>query len=175
MGLARRFLTVLTLTFVMSGLVGCFRSDKPLIGKAEAAFPFEELTVKTEGNEIAILRKAGDAYAYVDPEKAADKQSNEKSILLHQMTDGLYILQESGQNGRSIYLFARRDGNKIVVSSICRAIDETALTKLGIERDRDGGDLADCVAKDFKSLTELAQMPVLWANETKTLEIVSIK
>jgi hypothetical protein len=169
----RRLLNALLLALAVSVLAGCFRSDKPLIEVAQAAFPFEELTVKTEDGEIAILRKEASGYAYIDPEKPA--KPGEKPILLHQVADDLYVIQEAAENSHAIYLFARRERDKITVSSLCRAIDEAVLTRLGIERESGGGELADCVVKDLKSLTELAKTPDLWANETKTLEIVSIK
>jgi hypothetical protein len=170
---ARRLRNALLLTLAVGVLAGCFRSDKPLIDTGQAAFPFEELTVKTEDGETAILRKSAEGYVFTDPDKP-DKPGG-PPILLHKVAEHSYVAQEAGEDGRSLYLFARRDGDKITVRAICRALDEAMLTRLGIERENGGGELADCIAKDLNSLTELAKMPELWTNETKTLEIVSIK
>jgi hypothetical protein len=165
------FKALVALALVLA-LAGCFRSEKPLIDEAQAAFPFEELTLKTEDGETAILRKAGNVYAYIDPDRP-DRPAD-KSILLHKVAEQLYVVQEAGENGRSLYLFARRTGERVMVTTICRGVDDAVLAKVGLERES-GGDFADCVAKELRSLTELAKAPELWANETKTLEIVSIK
>jgi hypothetical protein len=170
---ARRVLNALTLMVAIGLLAGCFRSDKPLIDKAQASFPFEELVVKTEEGETAILRRDGDVYAYIDPAKP-DRPA-EKTILLHLVAEHTYVVQEAGAKGRSIFLFARRSGDKITTGAVCRTIDDAVLKTLGIERESGGGDFADCVAKDLNALVELAKTPDIWAKETKTLEIVSIK
>ena len=160
------------------GLAGCFRSDKPIIDKASAKFPFEELTLKTDTGETAILRKQGDAYIYLDTDKPADKQTDNRPILLHEAAPGLTIIQETGENGGSIYLFAKRDGaddKKVVMASVCRGLTPETLAKLGVEQEAQAGGFADCIIKDLASLTALSQTPDVWSTETKTLEIVSIK
>ena len=130
MSSARRLLKTLLLTLAVGAVAGCFRSDKPLIDKAQAAFPFEELTVKNDEGETFILRKEseGEGYAYFGFEESGKRGEN--PVLLHQVEDHLYVLQEAAQGGNTTYLLARREGNKFTVSSICPAIDEAMLIRL---------------------------------------------
>lgn len=168
LGVAPRQLVVLTLVL---GLAGCFKSASALIDKADAKYPFTTITLKADDDQLQVIKRDGDVYRLIE-----DGKEREEPLLLYEIAENLYIIQETPKDGEATYLFAKKNGQQIVFQNDCRGIDADTLKRLKIEtRDESKGVFFTCHAADLYALIALGQSPDLWSSETKTLQIVSIE
>lgn len=117
-------------------LSGCFISEQPLIGAADAVFPFQTMTYK-QGNEEkpAELRRDGDAYIIPDPEGKVRVEVRFKDL-----GDGLYLAQMSGEeNGKLSILYAvlKVDFDKKIAESY-KAVGKDEFVREGLRKCGDG-------------------------------------
>ncbi len=163
-----RHLAVLALVI---GLTGCFKSSAPLIDASNSKFPFKTITLKAEDGEIEILKREGDVY-----KRTEDGKPSEEPLLLHEISDGIYIVQETPKDGDTTYLFAKRDGNNVVVRGDCHGIAPDTLKRLNFDvQDESKGLFYECHAKDLNGLIGLGKLPDIWSEGTQTLQIQAIE
>ena len=172
---ARLAIRFLALTPLLLGLAGCFKSDAPLIAKADAVFPFQTLTVTTPDGQTGILKRVGDVYVYSEPDTQPETEKHQ-SVLLHKVGDNLYVAQNADEDGEATYILAKRDGDTLLARSDCRGLGADTLAQAGMEPPEHGsGILYECRAADLNSLAALANSPAIWADHTTALQIVSIE
>jgi hypothetical protein len=153
------------------GLPGCFKSSAALIDKAHAQYPFKTITLKTEDNELQTVKRDGDVYRLIE-----DGEERGAPVLIHALAENLYIVQESPEEGETTYLFAKRDGDKIVFQNDCRGVGADTLKRLKVEtRDDSQALFFSCQISELDALIGLGQSPDIWSGGTKTLQIVSIE
>jgi hypothetical protein len=152
------------------GLAGCFKSEAPLIDKASAKYPFQTITLTIDG-ETEVLTRDGDDYRRTENDKPS-----EATLLIHEIAENLFIVQESQPDGEATYLFAKKQADKVVIRSDCEGIGAETLERLNIQTPKPGKPLFfECKIKDLDALIGLGQSPELWSGETKTLQIVSME
>jgi hypothetical protein len=158
------------------GLAGCFKSDAPFIAPSQAAYPFTTLRVADPEGQKSVIKREGDRYLYAeDPDKPDETQPNTTSLLLYAIEENFYLVQADDE-GKSVYLFAKRDGDKLTFASLCEAADPKVLQQLGIERPKEDEILpADCKPKDLNSLIAIGRSPASWTKSTTTVTILSIE
>lgn len=172
---ARLAIRFLALTPLLLGLAGCFKSETPVIAKADAVFPFQTLTVKTPDGQTGILKRAGDVYVYSEPDAKPETEKHQ-SVLLYKVGDNLYLAQNADEDGEATYVLAKREGDTILARSDCKGLGADTLAQAGIEPpERGSGIFYECRVTDLKSLVSLAKSPAIWADHTTALQIVSIE
>jgi hypothetical protein len=152
------------------GLAGCFKSEAPLIDKASAKFPFQTISLTIDG-ETEVLTRDGDVYRRTENDKPS-----EATLLIHEIAENLFIVQESQPEGEATYLFARKQDDKVIVRSDCKGLGADMLARLNIEAPKTEKTIfLSCKIKDLEALIGLGQSPDLWSGETHTLQIVSME
>ncbi len=165
-GALRHFLLVP----LILGLAGCFKSTAPLIDKSHASYPFQAITLEID-NEVEIVKREGDVYRRIENNKPRGEP-----LLIYEIEDGLYIVQEGDQGGEATYLFAKRQDDKVVVRSDCRGMDADVLASLNVQARKDDKTVFfECRIKDLDALIGLGKSPAIWSGETQTLQIVSME
>ena len=173
---ARFVIRFLAMTPLLLGLAGCFKSAAPLVGEAEAVFPFQTLTIKTPEGETGILKRQDNAYVYSEPDASSPDKEKQQVVRLYQVEEDLYIAQELEEGGEATYILAKKNGDTIVTRSDCQGLDAATLKNAGIIPPKpDAGLFYECVTNNLNSLIALAKSPAVWADHTTTLQIVSIE
>ena len=157
------------LVLVLS-LAGCFKSSTPLLDAARAKYPFATITLKNEEGQISLVKRDGDVYRFIE-----DGKQDATALLIHELGADFYLVQVAAPTGESEYLFAKKQGDDLIVRSDCKGLDAEMLRGNGVEIQESGDVIYDCRFKDFKSLVELGKSPGVWANSTTRLKIVSIE
>ncbi len=157
-------------------LAGCFKSAAPLIDVAHAKYPFKTMSFKDEEGQVAVLKRQGDVYHLIEERSPLAVPHVPTPLLLYEIAENSYIMQEASESGEATYIFVRRDGDKAIVRPVCRGIGPGILQTLNIESREEGQSFVfDCYVKDLNALIGLAQFPTIWSDETKTLQILSIE
>lgn len=160
----------IALLALVLGLTGCFKSEAPLIDKASAKFPFQTISLTIDG-DTEVLTRDGDVYRRTENDKPS-----EATLLIHEIAENLFIVQESQPDSEATYLFAKKQGDTVVVRADCQGIGAETLERLNIVTPKADKPLFfDCKIKDLDALIGLGQSPDLWSGETKTLQIVSME
>ena len=171
MARTRRMWRLLAAAVLVSGLAGCFKSAAPLIDASNAKFPFKTITMKSAEGDTEIVKRDGDVYKRIENDKPSDEP-----LLIYEIAEHLYIVQESAKDGDVTYLFAKRDGDKIVVRGDCHGIASDTLKSLKFDvRDTANGMFLECYTEDLKALIALGQSPGIWSEGTQTLQILSLE
>jgi hypothetical protein len=163
-------LRLLTPLVVVLALAGCFKSSAPLLGASHAKYPFATLTLTNEAGNTFLIKRDGDVYRSIE-----DGKQDETALLIHELGADLYVVQVAAPNGASEYLFAKKQQSDLIVRSDCRGLAPAMPRGNGVEIHESGETIYECLFKDAKSLTDLGKSPVIWANSTTTLKIVSIE
>ncbi len=165
-GLLRLF----TPLIMVLSLAGCFKSGTPLLDAAHAKFPFAAITLKNEEGQISLVKRDGDVYRFIE-----DGKQDATALLIHELGADLYLVQVAAPTGESEYLFAKKQGDDLIVRSDCKGLDAEMLRGNGVEIQESGETIYECNFKDAKGLVELGKSPGIWVNSTTTLKIVSIE
>jgi hypothetical protein len=158
------------------GLTGCFKSDAPFITPAQAVYPFKTLRIADPEGQKSLIKRDGERYAYAeDPDKPGESQPNTTYLLIYAIEENFYLVQAEDE-GKQVYLFAKRDGDKLNFASLCEAADPKVLQQVGIERPKEDEILpAECNVKDLNSLIAIGRSPASWTKSTTTVSILSIE
>jgi hypothetical protein len=95
---------VLSIALLCLGLAACFTSKEPLIGAADAAFPFERIVFAevSRADDRQTWTRKGDAYGW----RPDESDEREAVMRLKAVSDGLYLVQmEFTENGRAERLY----------------------------------------------------------------------
>jgi hypothetical protein len=167
----RGTLRLLAVFALASGLTGCFKSASPLIDAENAKFPFKSITLKTAEGDTEVIKRDGGVYRRTENGKPSDE-----TLLLYEIAEQLYLLQESSENGDPTYVFAKREGYKVVVRGDCHGLPADKLEALKFDiRDTANGIFKECYTPDLKALIALARSPDIWSQGSQTLQIQSLE
>lgn len=158
----RRFCMRAVPLALVLGLGGCFTAERPLIGEAEAVFPFQRITfvhlneAGEEGEEaerVTLLRR-GDTYVDANPER-------KERYLFAAVSDGLYIGEVSGEGDDGVperlFGIVRLDDETrmTILSPMCDDAPDAALAAAGI-RKVEKKYVDECVVEALDQLKALA-------------------
>lgn len=164
---------VLTLAMVLA-LAGCFKSAAPLIDAAHAKYPFTSISLKDEEGQTVALKRDGAVYRLI--EEAHTSSQPPSAYLLHEIAENAFIVQESSDGGEATYIFAKREGDTIIIRPVCRGLAPETLQALNVEgREEAQSYVFDCYVKDLSVLVRLGNSPAIWSDATKTLKITAIE
>jgi hypothetical protein len=157
------------------GIGGCYKSDAPFIAPSQAVYPFTTLRFADQDGQKSIIRREGDHYLYAEEPDKPEVQPNTTSLLLYAIEDNFYLVQADDE-GAQLYMFAKRDGDKITFASLCEAADPAVLKQLGIERPKEDEILpAECKVEDLTALIAIGRSPASWTKSTTTVTILSME
>lgn len=155
-------------------LAGCFKSAAPLIDAAHAKYPFTTLSLKDEDGQTVALKRDGDVYRFVESGTPATQAPS--AYLLHEIGDNTYVVQEASDGGEATYIFAKREGDSVIIRPVCRGLAPEILAELNVEgREEMQSYVFDCYVKDLDVLNRLGRSPAIWSDATKTLQVISIE
>ncbi|WP_125461722.1 MULTISPECIES: hypothetical protein [Rhodomicrobium] len=167
------FRHVLSLAMVLA-LAGCFKSAAPLIDTAHAKYPFTAISLKDDEGQIVALKREGDIYRFI--EQGQPPPQVPSAYLLHEIGENAYVIQEASDSGEATYIFAKRDGDSVIIRPVCRGLAPDLLQKLKVEaREEAQSYVFDCYVKDLDGLVGMGTSPTIWSDATKTLKIISIE